>query len=637
MKKQLLTLSIITALSACGSSDDDNTKAQAPATFSGDLSVVLSKAENPELRVEVDDPNKNESLIHSEVIEGKYGELRIDAAGFWTYELYVGEDEHPDVTALVSSENADISENPLTIKSADGTTQDIQITLEGIDVPATFKDRTSVVISHDTGSIDAFTSVRDDNPAEAAFKPALEQEGAQEVDGEVKITTQYGVVTINVIEPVDAIEGVEASEGVEEVEAVPAVLGKVEWTYEIDPDNEEARALNYDVEPEDSSAIPTLDDTFTLTTLDGTEQEIVVTLRGSLKVPADIDALPGGIDVELTEEEIAEGVEPVVNPDAVVNINAGDTSGNLVITDPNLAEESFEIQEDITTTYGTFTIDANGAWTYALDTDSAEIKAHKGDGVTKPAPLIDNIVVTAADGTEAVLPITIDPLVGGNLVAEVGSDKDGKFVVNTPAAAWEKGRVTFKFQYPEASSKDAKVILNGRKYKGTELNRTIIAMAFRSNGEIKLYNGTSGTGTFVIDQTHTPGIWNDMVFTWDGSEATRGANGGNATVSISINDTPISSAGGEILANQVSGEFFKSFTNSAAFGLMDEAQFFEVQAKGGSSVYLDDLTIYSDEAGNTEVLSENFDELAEGAALSVDYTFDAQTKEVMVSPVAKPE
>src|SRR5258706_56509 len=67
------------------------------------------------------------------------------------------------------------------------------------------------------------------------------------------------------------------------------------------------------------------------------------------------------------------------------------TSGQLTITDPDTGEAHVVAQTNAPGTYGNFTIDANGAWTYAGNGAHDELTA--GQVVT------DSFSVTSQDGT----------------------------------------------------------------------------------------------------------------------------------------------------------------------------------------------------------------------------------------------
>ncbi|WP_448246744.1 VCBS domain-containing protein [Thalassotalea agariperforans] len=636
MKKQFLALSVIAALTACDSSDDKNTT-QTAATFEGNLTAVLSKAENPALRVIVDDVNPGESLIFPATIEGTYGTFTINAAGDWDYQLYTGDEEHPAITALVSSDMPSLTEIPFVIKSADMTEQTINVTIEGIDVPAVFSETLTTVVNVDTGTINGRTAVSDANPAEAYFKAALEQPGAQatEVDGTATITTNYGVVTFTITDPVEGVEAVEASPAipatettpeipaVEAVEGVAAVKGKVEWTYEIDASNEAVKALYY---LEETDTPPTLDDSFTVESADGTTQEIMITLKGAQQIPADITGVPGGIDVEP-----AEGEEAVVNPDVTVNINSVDAAGTLMITDPNLNEDKFIVQDAVELGYGTFSIDENGAWTYMLDATNADVVALKGDG-TAPTPLIETIKVMSVDGTAVDLPVTINGLIGGNLTAQIGGGAEGVLTLDVPDAARAAGKITFKANL-SATNKNSDFTFWGDKiHPGGDKHRSTANVVVAGNGELKYSRTIDQVGStkkdLVLEQSHTPTVWFDVEFTWNSS----GNSSVPGVVSLSIDGVPVRDVDGEITS-----DFFdiKSLSYHIARLGVYVIQF-KLPNDANAPLYIDDIVIYSDVAGTTQVAAEDFDGLAEGTELNAAIVDSAKSKTVIVGALAKP-
>ena len=64
----------------------------------------------------------------------------------------------------------------------------------------------------------------------------------------------------------------------------------------------------------------------------------------------------------------------------------------------------FHVQTSGAKTYGTFSIDATGAWSYTLDDDNADVQALN----TASTPLHDLITVSTADGTRQLINITIN-------------------------------------------------------------------------------------------------------------------------------------------------------------------------------------------------------------------------------------
>ena len=552
MKKQFLTLSVVAVLSACGSDSDDNQTAPTPAVISGDVSGIATKAADATGTIKVDDVNPGESLVFPETFPGQYGTFSINAAGEWVYDL---DQSNEQVIALVSSAMPSLTEAPFTITSADGTTQQVAITVDGIDVPARFGGAIVFSVFFDDAVAEGTVTVGDDNPAEAFFAP------------DQTPTATYGTVTFN------------SDTGL--------------WAYTVDNSNSDVAALNYVDDLENPDDAPTLDDTFVVTSLDGTEQVVTMTIKGNQLVAADIDGIPGGIDAEPPE-----GEDPVVNPDVFVNINALNTDGALIITDPNFDQEKFEVLTDFTSTYGTFSIDEAGAWTYLLNEDLQVIKDHKGDGVTVPDPLIDEIMVSSVDGTTALLPVTINPLVGGNLAAQLGGSdgKDAKWSIDIKDKTDIQGKASFYAVFPDGSTRDAKLVFSGRTWKGRELHRVYIALTVRRSGELRLNNET-GNGKFhTLDNTVEQGKPFFVEFTWDSSEGTP------ATVSLAIDGTLVTS---DAMTFNEDGSF-TSMTVGA--GLQNEGPgYFDVQTKGGSPVIIDEFKLYSDVAGTNEVFVEEFE------------------------------
>ncbi|WP_016956522.1 VCBS domain-containing protein [Catenovulum agarivorans] len=580
MKKQFLTLSIIAALTACSSDDDKNATTEAtPAQLSGDFAGVATKADySASGRVLISDANDGEALIYPNTLEGSYGTFSINAAGDWEYKL---DKTNEMVIALVSSDMPSLQESAFSFKTADGTTSSVAISVDGIDVPATFSGALKFNVIYDDGSASGTVKVQDANPAEALFSPTQTLEAMY---GDVTFDTDTGT-----------------------------------WTYTLDQTQADAIALNYQGELDDAD-VPSLEDTFTIKSLDGTEQVVTITVKGSQLVPAVIEGLP-----EVDEN----GISAVA-----VNVNSIDAAGALTIVDPNFGQAKFQVQEEVATAYGTFNIDEMGAWTYQLDNTNAEVVALKGDG-TAPTPLSESIKVMAIDGTAVDIPVTINGLVGGNLAAQINGDaSDGSFVINTPVDAHTSGKATFRVQYPESASKDARIIFHGKTYKGAgEPQRTMANIILKSNGTIRMFNGTgasSNSNAFELEQTHVKGQWFDLAFTWDATQAVRDANGGYPEVSLSIDGQQITSAGGE-----VSGMPFPAFAISSSI-LNQGSKFIGFETKNGSGgpLYVDDIKIYSDVSGTTEVFTENFDTLNEGAEISVDYTNDSKTKQVVIGPIA---
>lgn len=671
MKRQFLTLSIVAALTACGSSDDDNivTAPTAPV-ITGDLSGLVTKSENPTGTVTVNDVNPGESLVYPETFDGIYGRFVINAAGEWTYTLYRGADENPEVTALVRAGLPDLSES-FTIRTADLTEQVIAFTIRGIDVPATFNgDISNRIVKRDTGNGDAqgTITVSDANPEEAFFAAAEEH----------TLTTVYGTTTF------DPTTGA--------------------WTYDLDEENEAVIALAPDA---------SMPDTFTVRSLDGTEQVVTVLVVGSEPVPASftpftnlttmedgafsarisvddtnftsslavqdpnyqeasmvasdaiatqygsvtvdaqgvwtysidynkdgvsdlyyteatdtppvvtdtfvltsVDGTEATVSIELQGAQLVPAVItgfPVIDDEgvssSVVNANVTTVSGSLSINDPNFGQSSF-MPETVNSIYGALTIAENGDWSYELSAESvASIQNN-----TLTLPFNEQISVSSIDGTTQMVEVSIVALEPGNFGVRVGANDGGNanWVINMPDTTTSKGKATFNMRFPDDATRDAKLVFHGRTYKGTELHRTMLALTVRANGELRLNNNTGNGRTFTLNNAITKGAVVPVEFTWDSSA------GGLAVLSLRINDQFISADDFAIAQDGT----FQSLAVASSAGLQANGpDFFEVQTRLGSTFDIDDFKVYAYDDGYTELLSEKFDgdDVFEGSAVALDY------------------
>ncbi|MCF2872304.1 VCBS domain-containing protein, partial [Octadecabacter sp. G9-8] len=108
-----------------------------------------------------------------------------------------------------------------------------------------------------------------------------------------------------------------------------------------------------------------------------------------------------------SESAEAENVPAVITGDTTGDVIEDEATtltatGALSVTDPDSGEASFEIQNGTVGTYGSFDIDADGAWTYTADTRLMDIQ-NLGEGET----LTDTFTVATADGTEETVTVTI--------------------------------------------------------------------------------------------------------------------------------------------------------------------------------------------------------------------------------------
>ena len=165
------------------------------------------------------------------------------------------------------------------------------------------------------------------------------------------------------------------------------------WTYTAQADNAAIQALG---------AGDTLIDTVTVSSVDGTQQNITITITGT----NDAAVIGGGDTGGVIEDGGA--------TEAV--------SGALSISDVDTGEELFTAGA-AAGTYGSLIIDANGNWTYTLDNANAAVQA-----LPLSATLNDTVTVTAIDGTTHDIIITITGTNDAAVIAGVdtgGVTEDG--------------------------------------------------------------------------------------------------------------------------------------------------------------------------------------------------------------------
>jgi VCBS repeat-containing protein len=107
------------------------------------------------------------------------------------------------------------------------------------------------------------------------------------------------------------------------------------------------------------------------------------------------------------------GTSGSVTEDASVSGGQISTGGTLSVSDTDAGQASFQAQPGTNGAYGTFTLAADGTWTYTANNSQAAIQ-QLGDGQT----LTETFTVKAADGTASTVTVTIN---GTNDVAVISS------------------------------------------------------------------------------------------------------------------------------------------------------------------------------------------------------------------------
>jgi VCBS repeat-containing protein len=282
----------------------------------------------------VTDIDSDATVVAQTGTAGTYGTFSITEAGAWTYTL---DNDLPAVQALAAG--ASLTET-FPVATADGTTQDVTITIEGVDepvganTPATFAGDLAGTVTEDGTLVASGTLIVTDPDAGEALVVAQTAAGA------------YGSFAID---------------------AAGA------WSYTLDNANAAVQAL---------AAGASLTETFTVASADGTTQAVTVTIAGT----NDAAVITGTATGSVTEDAAP-----------------GTVTGALAVTDTDAGEAAFVAQTGTAGSYGSFAIDAAGAWSYTLDNANPAVQA-----LATGASLTETFTVASLDGTGQAVTVTIE-------------------------------------------------------------------------------------------------------------------------------------------------------------------------------------------------------------------------------------
>ncbi|MGF1851557.1 VCBS domain-containing protein [Vibrio satsumensis] len=317
--------------------------------ISGDLTGVVTEDHNIDSqgllhangKIDVIDPDQNESSVTPEVISGKYGSLTIDADGHWQYQV---DNSLSNVQALTAATSLHES---FTIHTKDGTPQTIDMTIGGNDDNAVITGVDAGSVIEDlTTQVQGQLSVTDPDLGEDHFQ-------ASQVAG------NFGTLIIT-------------KDGA--------------WTYDLD---------NYSPYVQRLAQGSTATDIITVHSADGTAHQVTITINGT-NDSAVITNSTGGSPNSF----FVVGKSPHL--DQVIEDHKLTVSGKLSISDIDAKEAHFS-NTDVAGTLGTLHLKDNGAWAYDLDNTNPAVQAlgkgaittdtitvHSADGTPHQVTIIVN-------------------------------------------------------------------------------------------------------------------------------------------------------------------------------------------------------------------------------------------------------
>ncbi|QCJ85430.1 beta strand repeat-containing protein [Bradyrhizobium sp. WBAH23] len=391
-------------------------------------------------------------------VPGTYGDFTIDANGAWSY---TGNGAHNELTA------GQQVQDQFTVTSQDGTASGtVTVTITGANDAATVSSDSKSVTEGDTAAAlnaSGQLTIVDPDTGEAHVVAqsnvhgtygdfAVDANGAwsytgngahneltagQQVQDQFTVTSQdgtaSGTVTVTITGTNDTATVSSDSKSVTEGDTASALNTSGQLTI-TDPDTGEAHVVaqsnvhgtygDFSIDAngtwsytgngahDELTAGQQVQDQFTVTSQDGTASGIVtITITGTNDTAA----------VSSDSKAVTEG-------DTAAALN---TSGQLNISDPDTGEAHVVAQSKVHGTYGDFTIDANGAWSYTGN------GAH--DELTAGQQVQDQFTVTSQDGTASgIVTVTIT---GTNDAATVSSDSKAVTEGDTAAALNTSGQL----------------------------------------------------------------------------------------------------------------------------------------------------------------------------------------------------
>ena len=287
---------------------------------------------------------------------GSYGTLTITTAGVWTYTL---DNSAGGATDRLAGDAT--ATDAFTIMAADRTEATVTITITGVEDLSTLSGGFAGSVTED--STTNATATGEITIADVDTTP-LPTITAQTTTG------TYGSFTIGKKTPSDEADRVYS------------------WTYTLDNSDPDTNAL---------AAGATMEDEFTITTSDGVNAKVTITITGA----DDSSTIGGALSGSVTEDDSA-------------NLTAG---GTATVTDGD-SEATFTAQTDTDGSYGTFSITTAGVWSYSLDNSPGDTRGDATNALKAGQTESETFPITTSDNSSATVTIAVN---GANDAAVFGA------------------------------------------------------------------------------------------------------------------------------------------------------------------------------------------------------------------------
>ena len=287
---------------------------------------------------------------------GSYGTLTITTAGVWTYTL---DNSAGGATDRLAGDAA--ASDAFTIMAADRTEATVTITITGVDDLSTLSGGFAGSVTEDSTTNSTATGEITVADVDSTPIPTI---AAQTTTG------TYGSFTIEKKTPSDEADRVYS------------------WTYTLDNTDDDTNALE---------AGATMEDEFTITTSDGVNAKVTITITGA----DDSSTIGGALSGSVTEDD---------SDDLTAGGTATVTGGD--------SEATFTAQTDTAGSYGTFSITTAGVWSYSLDNSPGDTRGDATNALKAGQTESETFPITTSDNSSATVTIAVN---GANDAAVFGA------------------------------------------------------------------------------------------------------------------------------------------------------------------------------------------------------------------------
>ncbi|WP_200844088.1 VCBS domain-containing protein, partial [Pantoea sp. 18069] len=536
-------------------------------------------------KLDVTDPDEDQAeFTPVTAYAGQYGDFSIDKNGNWTFDLNNG---NATVQALGVGEHLT---DTFTVTTIDGTTAQVTITIDGSNDKPVLSGALTGTVTEDgtqsaigqlattdvdvndthsysvvgasTGTYGSFSvdasgqwTYQLDNAAAQSLKTGdtrTETYQVQVSDGQGGVDTKDVTITINGTDDGAVITPSKPGDdkGTVQEDGLLTASGKLDVT---DPDKDQAEFTpvtayagqygdfsidkngNWTFDLKNGNATVQalgvgehLTDTFTVTTIDGTTAQITITIDGTNDKPV----LSGALTGTVTED----GTQSAIGQLSTTDVDVNDT-------------HSYSVVGASTGTYGSFSVDASGQWTYQLDnaaaqslktgdtrTETYQVQVSDGKGGVDTKDI--TITINGVDDGATISP-SVPGADKGTVQEDVTLSASGKLDVTDPDA----GQAEFTPVAGHAGQYgDFSIDKNGNwTFDLNNGNATVQALGvgehLTDTFTVTTIDGTTAQVTITINGTNDDPKLSGVLTGTVTEDGTKTAIGQLATTDVDINDT----------------------------------------------------------------------------------------------------